>query len=93
MAEARMVVISVARSPGESREGQGSSMDFMTASGNETAMDGGPDRPKRIAKEGNEPHQWRPTNTTTGANIRGDGATVKPFLDSIAPTKQALIPH
>lgn len=53
MVEARMPAISAARSPAESREGQGSSMDFMTASGNETAMDGGPDRPKRIAKESN----------------------------------------
>ncbi len=46
-------MISVARSPAESWEGQGSSMDFMTASRNETAMDGGADCPKRIAKEGN----------------------------------------
>ncbi len=53
MAEARMVVISAARSPAKSREGQGSSMDFMTASRNETAMDGGANRLKQIVKAGN----------------------------------------
>lgn len=67
MAEAKMVVISVARSPAESREEQGSSMDFMTASRNGTAIDGEPDRPKQIAKEGNAARQWawKPRPKTT----------------------------